>query len=98
MTAPTRQQRPVEEVQPESRPVPYEDSPSYFPTSPFGIMRRLSDEMDRMFGGFIPFGTSFGPSRRFAGGLQRAEWVPPVEVFDRDNRLVVRAELPGMNK
>jgi HSP20 family protein len=63
-------------------------------------MRRLSDEMDRMFGDFIvPFGSSFGPSHRYGtSGMNRAEWFPPVEVFERDNQLVVRAELPGMNK
>jgi len=97
-----RQQRPIDDSPQESRPAPYEQqsSPSNYPPSPFGLMRRFSDEMDRMFGDFMaPLG-SFSPSQRFRSGMNqmRAEWMPPVEVFERDNQMVVRAELPGMNK
>ena len=27
----------------------------------------------------------------------QAQWVPPIEVFEREGQLVVRAELPGLN-
>jgi HSP20 family protein len=64
---------------------------TYF--NPFTLMRRLSDEMDRAFA------TSFGlPSGTLTGLEQGAEWTPAVEVAERDNNLVVTAELPGLSK
>lgn len=65
------------------------------PTEPFGMMRRLSNEMDRMFHGFPR-------TRLFAGDLWRpfdgAAWAPEVEVFTRNGNLVVRADLPGLTE
>jgi HSP20 family protein len=58
-------------------------------TTPFGLMRRFSEEMDRLFGGTLA-------SR--ATDLVGGRWSPPVEMFERDNNLVVRADLPGMTK
>ena len=46
--------------------------------SPFSMMRRFSDEMDRMFSNALGF--SRGPS---AWGA----WTPPVEVRERDGSL-----------
>lgn len=63
-----------------------------FWTNPFSLMRRLSDEMDRAFASSLGLPT-WG---RF--GDERGTWMPAVEVFERDNNLVVSAELPGMNK
>jgi HSP20 family protein len=55
---------------------------------PHSEMNRLFDEM---FGG--------GLSSRRSGGQQRgreaAEWAPPIDVVQKDDDLVVRAELPG---
>jgi len=61
-----------------------------FSASPFELMRRFTDEMDRAFSGF-------GLSSGFGAG-QSEMWAPAVEVFRRGNNLVVRAELPGLNK
>jgi HSP20 family protein len=58
-------------------------------TTPFGLMRRFSEEMDRLFGGTLA-------SR--ATDLVGGRWSPQVEMFERDNNLVVRADLPGMTK
>jgi HSP20 family protein len=56
--------------------------------NPFELMRRFTDELDRAFEGF-----------GLAGGAGEMEmWTPSVEVFERDNNLVVRAELPGLDK
>jgi len=64
----------------------------FFSASPFEMMRRFSEEMDRMF-------ESFGLDRgRLFGGGETGMWSPAVEVFERDNNLVVRAELPGLSK
>ena len=60
-------------------------------TNPFSLMRRLSDEMDRAFASSLGLPT-------WGRSVEQAMWVPPVEVFERDNNLVVRAELPGMKK
>jgi HSP20 family protein len=56
---------------------------------PFTFMKRLTDEMDRLFGdvafrrGYLPEG-------------ELAKWVPPVEVLEKEGQLIVRAELPGL--
>jgi HSP20 family protein len=57
--------------------------------SPFELMRRFTDELDRAFGGL-------GIARGFGAGEIKM-WTPSVEVFQQDNNLVVRAELPGMD-
>lgn len=64
------------------------------PATPFSLMRRLSDEMDRLFEEVNvrrPFGF-FAPEKPVI------DWVPAVEVFEKDKKLFVRAELPGLKK
>lgn len=71
-------------------------------TSPFSFMRRFSEEMDRLFEDF-GFGTNrlsqgfSGLGRELGRGLSGL-WSPAIEVFERGNKLVVRADLPGMKK
>jgi HSP20 family protein len=65
-------------------------SREFFRSGPFEMMRRFSEEMDRMF-------EDFGLSRRWGFGESTA-WSPAVEIFERDNNLVVRADLPGLGK
>jgi HSP20 family protein len=61
-------------------------------TSPFELMRRFTEEMDRWF-------EDFGvPAWGARGAEEAAVWAPPVEVFERGGNLVVRADLPGLNK
>ncbi len=64
-----------------------------FSMSPFALMRRLSDEMDRIFSD-TPSHGEFGGAQ----GYQHAVWMPTLEVRERDNNLVVTAELPGIEK
>ena len=47
--------------------------------------------MDRFF-------SDFGLGRNRLAGAQGAMWSPQVEVFQRGNELIVRAELPGLSK
>jgi HSP20 family protein len=61
---------------------------AFFSLSPFELMRRFTDELDRAFEGF---GLARG-----AGEIEA--WAPSVEIFERDNNLIVRAELPGLDK
>jgi HSP20 family protein len=58
--------------------------------SPFtSLFQRWNDEMDRLFS---DFGVGTGIGR------QRGLWSPQVEVVQRGNELVVRADLPGLSK
>lgn len=63
-----------------------------FGFSPIALMRRMQDDMDRLFG---DFGT-----RRFASpfGSEISEWAPAIEAFQRGNELVVRADVPGLSR
>ncbi len=53
-----------------------------------------SDDFDNLFEGF------FRPLRRFGevGGQAQGNLVPAIDVAERDNEYIVRAELPGVNK
>jgi HSP20 family protein len=65
-------------------------------SSPFSMMRRLSDDMERIFED--TWGTRQFP--RLFRGLELAEtkWTPDIEAFERQGEFVVRADLPGMTK
>ena len=69
--------------------------------SPFSLMRRFSEEMDRLFGDFS-FGGSLasGVGHEFGrlADLEGAMWLPQVEAFEREGNLIVRADLPGLTK
>lgn len=61
--------------------------------TPFSLMRKLSDELDRAFS------TSFGlPTTWGRGGEEHGWWTPAVEVRQDQNNLIVTAELPGIDK
>ena len=72
-------------------------------SSPFHFMRRMTEEMDRVFDRV--FGDFTGSRRSARAGdfgdahtPQHALWSPRIEAFQNDSRFVVRAELPGVNK
>jgi HSP20 family protein len=101
-------------------------------SNPFALMRRMMEDMDRIFSDFgfstpgmfgssmLGSGSSASPSaqRSLARPPQRGElslergrqgsglqhqtfgnlWAPQVEVFERGNNLVVRADLPGLSR
>jgi HSP20 family protein len=58
--------------------------------SPFSLVRRLADDIDRMFEG----GTPPGFGRFLSGELET--FTPKVDLFKKDGKLVVRADLPGV--
>ena len=64
---------------------------------PFGLLRRMTSELDRVFE--APFGSAFRrlspPGFAFTGV---ATWAPQIDVFERDNRLVTKVDLPGLKK
>jgi len=61
-----------------------------FTASPFELMRRFSEDMDRLFEGVGP--------RWGAMPEESTLWSPPVEVSEQDDQFVVCAELPGIRK
>jgi HSP20 family protein len=65
-------------------------SPSeFFAASPFALMRRFAEQMDRAFSG--GWGADFAWERP---GM----WAPAIDVSERDGKLVVHADLPGLQK
>lgn len=61
-------------------------------TSPFSFLRRFGEGMEQLFadfgaGGLMPRGFN-----------ELADWTPQIEIFERDNQLVIRADLPGLKK
>jgi len=70
-------------------------TPSLWMENPFMMMQRLSTEIDRLFDTFSR-GGGFSSSRFGRSGESR--WLPEIEVYERDNQLIVCADLPGMKK
>ena len=75
--------------------------------NPFGMMRSMMDQMDRLFEDFT--GTSMGRSRSMpttpsplqgtGGGYGTTSlWYPQIEVSEKQGNLVVCADLPGLKK
>jgi HSP20 family protein len=88
--ADTKVQNPTSESRRDiARREPYYPSRDVFNFSPFSMMRRLSEEMDRAFS------SSFGLGRWFG---EAGAWSPAVEVRERNGNLEILAELPGMTK
>jgi HSP20 family protein len=74
-----------------------------FLTSPFGLMNRFAEEMERAFENFgmgralVPgFGRELGA--RGWGEMGSGIWSPQLEVFEREGQFVIRADLPGLSK
>jgi HSP20 family protein len=66
------------------------------PHDPFTLLRQMTSELDKVFE--RPFGTAFRwPSFR-AAFHEGADWAPEIDVFERDNRLVTKVDLPGLKK
>ena len=64
--------------------------------SPGNLVRRIRDEMDRLFEdfGFDNLTRSLPNPEALGLGM----WAPEVEVFERAGEMVVRADLPGLTK
>jgi HSP20 family protein len=71
--------------------------------SPFTTVQRFADEMDRLFDNFglpsrwaSPFRWGTASAARWGTGFE--DWTPDVEVFQKDDQLTIRADLPGLRK
>ena len=66
-------------------------------TDAFGLLRQLTSELDRAFDD--PIWPRFGfPALRRLAVPSAAGWSPRVDVFEKDNRLVTKVDLPGVKK
>jgi len=61
-------------------------------TNPFSLLRRFGEGMERLFQE-VGFGEP--TSRSFA---EITSWAPQVETLTRDRQLIIRADLPGIDK
>jgi HSP20 family protein len=88
----------------EKRPAVWRGEPWSAPAlaSPFAAMRRLTEEMDRLFDDFrlgFPFRMPRLGLPPFEGfGAGGGVWAPSVEVAERGGKLVIRADLPGLTR
>ena len=62
-----------------------------FTINPFTLMRRLTEDMDRMF---------YGRSGARAGetGGELSAWTPPLEVREENGALLISTEIPGVDQ
>jgi hypothetical protein len=61
----------------------------------FGLLRQMTSELDRVFD--RPLGAFTWPSFRSFAFHEPAGWAPRIDVFERDNRLVTKVDLPGLS-
>ena len=86
---------------------PYSSSIRSASTSPFSLMRRMAEDMDNLFEHFGLGRGALAIPPAFGGlsddlwstaGMQQRAWTPPVEVSQQGDKIVVRADLPGLRK
>ena len=61
---------------------------------PMAFVRRMSSELDRIVDEW-PF---LRPHRPGVGATDSPSWSPRIDVFEKDNRLVTRVDLPGVKR
>ena len=70
--------------------------PSRLVRDPFALMREMTSDFDRIFSEYPrPFFRWPSLRRR---PISEAAWYPEIDVFEKDNRLVTKIDLPGMKK
>lgn len=72
-------------------------TPARIARDPFGLLRQMTSELDRAFD--EPYWPSFRWTSFPTFTLpEAAAWSPQIDVFERDNRLVTKVDLPGLKK
>jgi len=65
---------------------------------PFAWMRQMQDQLDRTFSNLWSGSGTTSPSWAPDQAFGLSDWAPPMDVFQRGNELVVRADVPGLTK
>ena len=73
-----------------SRGLAWRDPFDIFASGPFSMMRRMHEDMDRLF-------ANVGLGRLGALSGSESGWSPAIDVFQRGDEFVVRADVPGMS-
>jgi HSP20 family protein len=63
---------------------------------PFGMLRQMTSELDRVFD--QPFWGAFRRPLQSFAAHRTISWSPGIDVFEKDNELVTKVDLPGMKK
>lgn len=76
--------------------------PSLLGFTPFSLMRRFTDNLERLFEDFnhfrlIPFLENELTFPHWTD-VETVVWSPDIEILEKDGKLTVRADLPGMKK
>jgi HSP20 family protein len=74
--------------------------------NPFQMLQRFADEMDQVFDDFglgrrwlLPRVSRYSPRSPWRDVAAEWEtWTPDIEMLQRDNELVIRADLPGFKR
>lgn len=67
--------------------------------SPFSLMSRMMSDMDRFFDDFGLGRSLWGRAGEHGAGTSTGiDFVPRMDVFERDGKLTVHADLPGMRQ
>ena len=74
-----------------------EDVAERLAATPLVFMKRFNEEMGNLFED-IGLGRGWLAPVTGATDLAQGLWSPPVEMFERNNELVLRADLPGLTK
>jgi HSP20 family protein len=79
-------------------PMKKEDRPAPRRWDPFEMFDALQGEMDRLWHRPPPFWSGALPTlfRRTSGS--GIAWAPRIDVYEKDNAVIVKAELPGLKK
>ena len=60
--------------------------------TPFGEMTAMQNRINRMFNG------PYWPAGRMDDDTAMGMWNPAVDLYEKDDHFVIKAELPGVNK
>jgi HSP20 family protein len=64
--------------------------------TPYRAFQRIADEMDRMMSN-VGMGSRWTPSPLWRAS-DTALWAPDVDVYQKNDQLVIKADLPGLRK
>jgi HSP20 family protein len=71
-------------------------TPAAVGLSPYRTWQRMADDMDRMMSG-LGLDPRWAPAP-LGRAAEAAPWAPDIDVYQKDDQLVIKADLPGLRK